>query len=117
MKYMKIKRLFSFIIALCLIISVARAEENKSSLFDSIGEWIEQAWNDASKWISQAGQDTASWAETTWGDASKVQFVELEISVLVVAANWRTHRREVNSNLMHSASSKFEMNLGECERN
>ena len=68
---MKIKRLFAFAVVLCLLIPVAKAENQESSLFDSIGEWIEQAWNDASKWISQAGQDTSSWAERAWGDASK----------------------------------------------
>lgn len=65
------KRFVSLLLAICMAISTAFAEEEKpKSVWDSIGGWFDQAAEDTSAWAGQALQDTSEWASQTWSDAS-----------------------------------------------
>lgn len=68
---MKIKRMVAVILAACMLFGCASADEGQKSIFDAIGGWFGQAWEDASKWVSQAWEDASKWISQAWGDASK----------------------------------------------
>lgn len=65
------KRIISFILALCIMSSAAFAEENdQMSIRDSINSWLKQATKDTSDWAHKAWNDTSEWAGQVWDNAS-----------------------------------------------
>ena len=64
------KRFVIIFLSLCLAVSLAFAEEEQSkSVWDSIGGWFSQAFEDTSDWATQAWDDASSWVSTAASDA------------------------------------------------
>lgn len=65
------KRFFILSLILCLVCSIALAEEEqpKKSVWDSIGGWFSQAAEDTADWASQAWDDASGWVTNAAGDA------------------------------------------------
>lgn len=68
---MKIRRFAAFVVALCLMVSFAHAEDKKNSVVDAINEWLVPALDDASEWVSQAWDDASEVAGSAWSNASE----------------------------------------------
>lgn len=68
---MKIERVIALVLAVSMFVSVAFAEEKQQpSIFDSIGGWFSQAWDDSSKWVTHAWEDSSAWVVQAWSDVS-----------------------------------------------
>lgn len=80
----KLAAFFLVVILWCSSISFSLAEEEQKTgrIFDSIGSfftdtwndastWAEGAWNDTTKWVDDAWKDATAWISGAWGDASK----------------------------------------------
>jgi len=76
------KRVFCLILAICMTCSIAFADEEQKSVWDSIGgwfsqaaedtsNWASQAWEDSSAWVGQALQDASAWLNDAWNNSSK----------------------------------------------
>ena len=68
---MQFKRIIASFLIICLITPSVLAEEEKPSIFESIGGWASQAADDASSWASQAWDDTTDWVSDRWEDTSE----------------------------------------------
>lgn len=108
------KRLISSVLILsylCLTPSTTFAEEeSKPNLFESIGtffsntwndvsswtgdrwsdftSWVSGAWGDASRWVSQAWNDSSAWVTDIWGDASNWVVESYESASGTISAWW-----------------------------
>jgi len=108
------KRLISSVLilsCLCLMPSTTLAEEeSKPNLFESIGTffsntwndvsswtgdrwsdfttWVSGAWGDASKWVTQAWSDSSAWVTDIWGDASNWVVESYESASGTISAWW-----------------------------
>ena len=64
------KRLMIILIALCISLPTALAEENKPRGFwQSVGDWLNQAKDDTVNWTSQAWDDASGWVTNAATDA------------------------------------------------
>ena len=76
------KRLYAALLAFFLLLSPALAREGRAdSLWDSLGDWLDRTWRDASdlardacgdasRWIGQVWDDSSEWVSEIWGDVS-----------------------------------------------
>ena len=68
---MRIKRVIALALAVSMFVGVAFAEDKQQqSIFDSIGGWFSQAWDDSSKWVTHAWEDSSAWVVQAWSDVS-----------------------------------------------
>ena len=58
------------VVAMCMIIVGAWADEEEKGPLESIGSFFSDAWNSVSDWVDTAFSDASAWVETAWGDAS-----------------------------------------------
>ena len=65
---MKIKRLVSLVLAVCLISSFAFAEEEKKG---SVLDWFGNVWNDTKSLAGSTWEDTSKWVQETWDTSSE----------------------------------------------
>ena len=66
----RIKQIVSVLLVICFMPFISYAEEKDKGFFESIGDWVAQAWDDSSKWISQAWTDSSKWISQAWDDSS-----------------------------------------------
>lgn len=85
---MNTKRFVALLLAFCLVISNAYAEEENTSIFNTIGNWFNQAVEDTSNWASQAWSDVSAWAGQAWDDSSKWVSQAWEDSTVWASTNW-----------------------------
>lgn len=86
---MRMKRLVSLFLVICLTCSTAFAEEeNPQSIWDSIGGWFSHAAESTVDWASQAWKDVSAWAVHAWNDASGWVSQAWQDSSHWVTTNW-----------------------------
>ena len=85
---MNMKQFVALLLVFCLVISNAYAEEENSSIFNTIGNWFNQAVEDTSNWASQAWSDVSVWAGQAWEDSSKWVSQAWEDSSVWASTNW-----------------------------
>lgn len=66
-----LKRWISLVLILCLVSSAALAEEGNKNVFEQIGGWFAQAWDDTTKWVAQAWEDSSKWVSQAWKDSTE----------------------------------------------
>jgi len=99
---MNIKRVIAIVIVLCMLTSVAFAEEQKGgSIFDSIGNWVNNAWNDTTGWVSQAWQDASGWVVHAWSDVSAWTMQAWQDSTKWVSQAWKDSSNWTATNWDH----------------
>lgn len=54
----------------CCVAEQAASQE-EGGLFDRLGDFFSDAWEDVSSWAQEAWNDVSGWAESAWGDASE----------------------------------------------